>query len=199
LPYHIPIFSHDVLISSSLSASDATLHLLSHLYVQRCFSLWKDLTYSSWFIDTLTSLFPSPSLPSSLPQTPQRTAFLALFRHAKPQASVHRHILVLESTYRRLFAFIPRTNLETFAASGALACDPLPPATAVSKYDEAFFHGIEDVWAGGGRRSQTRRERALDERRLAQMIPDAEFRRQLQVRHFSSHRLLCVINLLGGT
>lgn len=167
------------------------MHLLSHLYVQRSSSLWKDPTYSSWFIDTLTTVFPSPSLPSSLPQTPQRTAFVALFRHAKPQASVHRHILVLESTHRRLFAFIPRTNLETVAASGTLACDPLPPATAVSRYDDAFFHGIEDV-RGGGRRSRTRRERALDERRLAQMIPDAEFRRQLQVRYFSS-RHPCLI------
>lgn len=70
----------------------------------------------------------------------------------------------------------------TVTASGALACDPLPPATAMSKYDEVFFEGVEDAFSGGGRRGQTRRERALDERRLAQMIPDAAVRRQLQVR-----------------
>ena len=69
-------------------------------------------------------------------------------------------------------------------AGGGLACDPLPPSTAVSKYDEAFFEGVEDVFAGGGRRARTRRERALDERRLAQVIPDAAFRRQLQVCYF---------------
>jgi hypothetical protein len=51
----------------------------------------------------------------------------------------------------------------------------------VSKYDEVFFEGVEDVFAMDGRRARTRRERALDERRLAQVIPDAAFRQQLQV------------------
>ena len=116
-----------------------------------------------------------------MPQTAQRTAFLTLFSYLTPQASVHRHILVLESTFRRLFAFIPQTSLGGITAGGGLACDPLPPATAVSKYDEVFFEGGEDVFVVGGRRARTMRERALDERRLAQVIPDAAFRQQLQV------------------
>jgi Transcriptional repressor TCF25 len=169
---------------SSLSAPDAALHLLSHLYVQRSAGIWKDPSYSSWFSQTLTALYPS-ALPSSLPKSAQRTAFLTLFNHATPQASVHRHILVLEATYRRLFSFIPRANLP---GAGTLACDPLPPATAVSRYDISFFEGVEDAFASGGRRARSRRERALDERRLAQVIPDAAFRRQLQVRFF----LYCV-------
>jgi hypothetical protein len=71
--------------------------------------------------------------------------------------------------------------MDNVTASGALACDPLPPVTAVSRYDETFFEGVEDVWAGGGRRSRTRGQRVLDERRLAQVIPNAAVRRQLQV------------------
>ncbi|KAF8230930.1 hypothetical protein L208DRAFT_99103 [Tricholoma matsutake] len=157
--------------ASSLSAPDAALHLLSHLYVQRSFGIWKDPTYSSWFLQTLAALYPS-SLPSSLPKTAQHTTFITLFTHSNPQASAHRHILVLEATCRRLFAFVPRTTLGGLTASSSLACDPLPPATAVSKYDEAFFEGVEDAFTEGAR---TRREQALDERRLAQLIPDANY------------------------
>ena len=76
--------------------------------------------------------------------------------------------------------FIPRSILGGVTGSGALACDPLPPTTAVSRYDEVFFEGAEEVFVGG--RRQTRREQAMDERRLAQVIPDAAFRRQFQVR-----------------
>jgi hypothetical protein len=54
----------------------------------------------------------------------------------------------------------------------------------MSRYDEVFFEGVEDAFAASGRRARTRREQALDERRLAQVIPDAAFRRQLQVRCF---------------
>jgi hypothetical protein len=169
-------------MSSSLSPSDATLHLLSHLYVQRSSAIWKEATHSSWLLQTLSALFPSSVVPASLPTTPQRAAFLSLFAHPIPQTSVHRHILVLESAYRRLLAFIPRTTLDSVTASGALACDPLPPVTALSRYDENFFAGVEDLWAGGGRRSRTRGQRLQDERQLAQVIPDAAVRRQLQVR-----------------
>ena len=153
---------------------------MPHLYVQRSSGIWKDPAYFSWFLQTLTALFPS-SLPSSLLKQAQYYAFLTLFTHVTPQASMHRHILVLESTYRRLFAFIPQTSL---ADIGALSCDSLPPTTAVSKYDEMFFEGVEDAFVAGGRRQRTRRERVLDERGLAQVILDAAFRRQLQV-HFA--------------
>ena len=82
--------------------------------------------------------------------------------------------MVLETSYRHLFSFIPRQVLE----AKSIACDPLPPLTAITQYDQHFFQGIEDL--GSARRHRTRRERAMDERRLAQMIPDAAFRHQMQ-------------------
>ncbi|KAF8890479.1 transcriptional repressor TCF25-domain-containing protein [Infundibulicybe gibba] len=105
------------------------------------------------------------------------TAILHLLSHLYAQRSssysVYRHIMVLESTYRRLFSFIPRAVLEM----KSLSCDPLPPPTSVTAYDEEFFAGIDDILS---LRARTRQQRAADERRLAQFIPDAAFRQQLQ-------------------
>ena len=60
----------------------------------------------------------------------------------------------------------------------SLACDPVPPQTAVTVYDDEFFRGSEDLFAF---RMPTRAERAAEGRMLERMIPDAAFRRQLQV------------------
>ena len=61
--------------------------------------------------------------------------------------------MILESSYRRLFAFIPREVL----ASKQLACDPLPPPTTVNEYNvpEFFQRGADDVFAI---RPRTRRD-----------------------------------------
>ena len=82
--------------------------------------------------------------------------------------------MVLETSYRRLFSFIPTQVL----AAKSLACDPLPPRTTVNQYDQEFFKDIEDLYSSSIR---SRRQRVNDERRLAQFIPDAAFRHQLQV------------------
>ena len=156
---------------SSLSDPVAILHLLSHLYVQRSGAVWKE--HTAWFIDTVSDSF--SALPSSLPVTERRKDFLSLYQNENLRFSVYRHIIVLESTNRRLFAFIPRQVQEI----KSLSCDPLPPPTATTRYDERFFDGVDDLFS---LRMRTRRERALDERRLAQMIPDAAARQQLQVR-----------------
>ncbi|KAF9448395.1 DUF654-domain-containing protein [Macrolepiota fuliginosa MF-IS2] len=159
---------------SSLSYAEGILHLLSHLYAQRSFPLWKD--HASWFAETATTTFASiPSPNVALPLTPRRKAFLTLYENSETlQYSVYRHVIVLESSYRRLFSFIPRHVLE----GKSLACDPLPPKDSVTLYDDNFFEGTEDLFAW---RPRTRREREMDQRRLAQMIPDAGFRQQLEV------------------
>ncbi|KDQ27547.1 hypothetical protein PLEOSDRAFT_1056068 [Pleurotus ostreatus PC15] len=172
---------------SSLTPEDAVLHLLSHAYVQRSAPLWKaDAALARWFADTVVSSFPSltssspssssflPSLSSStLPKQPAHTHFLATFASRALRFSVYRHTMVLEATHRRLFAFIPKDVL----SAKALACDPLPPPTAVTEYTEEFFRGSEDVFSA---RHRSRQQRAADERRLERMIPDAAFRQQLQ-------------------
>jgi hypothetical protein len=82
--------------------------------------------------------------------------------------------MILETSYRRLFAFIPREVLN----AKQLACDPLPPLTTVNLYDGEFFKGTEDVFAI---RPRTRRDAGGDQRMLERLIPDPVFRRQLQV------------------
>ena len=84
--------------------------------------------------------------------------------------------MVLESSYRRLFAFIPREVLN----AKQLACDPLPPLTSVNLYDEEFFKGAEDVFAIR-HRPRGRRDAGEDQRLLERLIPDPVFRRQLEV------------------
>jgi hypothetical protein len=82
--------------------------------------------------------------------------------------------MVLETSFRRLFSFIPSQVL----GAKSLACDPLPPLTTINQYDEKFFNGVDDLYSP---RIRSRRQRVNDERRLAQFIPDAAFRQQLQV------------------
>jgi len=152
----------------SLSQPAAVMHLLSHLYTQRSFSLWKE--HTEWFSDTVTTAF--ASLPSTFTATETRNAFLAQYQDKNLCQSAYRHVALLDNSYRRLYSFIPREVSE----AKSLSCDPLPPNTRVSEYDAAFFSDVEQLWSG----RRTRRQRAMDERRLAQMIPDGVFRRQLQ-------------------
>ncbi|KIM42652.1 hypothetical protein M413DRAFT_444337 [Hebeloma cylindrosporum] len=159
----------------SLSASVGMLHLLSHLYVQRSFSLWKD--HTEWLTSAITEAF--TTLPTFLPVTERRNSFLAQYQNTNLRYSVYRHIMVLETSYKRLFSFIPRVVLE----AKSLACDPLPPPTSVNQYDQDFFHGIDDLYSP---RIRSRRQRANDERRLAQFNPDGAFRQQLQA-FFDAH------------
>jgi hypothetical protein len=86
----------------------------------------------------------------------------------------YRHLIVLEASHRKLFRFID-VNLEQ---ARGLVCNPMPPTTAFNKYDNEYFEHVDDLVSFGRR---TRREQAMDERRLAQMIPDVNFRQQLQV------------------
>jgi hypothetical protein len=68
--------------------------------------------------------------------------------------------------------FIPRA----VTSARQLACDPLPPPTKVSEYDDRFFEGAEDVFG-----LQAPRSRRQEARILERLIPDAAFRDQLVV------------------
>ncbi|KAJ7071728.1 transcriptional repressor TCF25-domain-containing protein [Mycena belliarum] len=155
---------------NNLRAPEATLHLLSHLYTQRASPLWKE--EASWFASTVIAEFSSP--PASLPVTHQRQDFLSLYENVNLRYSVYRHVMVLETTYRRLFSYIPQQVLSV----KALQCDPLPPPTAVTSYDDAFFEGTDDLRTFMP--TLTTRQRAQQGRVLAQMVPDAGIREQLQ-------------------
>ena len=160
-------------ISRTLKPPQGALHLLSHLYVQRSSPIWKD--HSSWFASTVTETF--SKLPSSLPVTDRRKAFLSQFEDQNVCYSLYRHVTVLETSFRGLFSFIPSQVL----GAKSLACDPLPPPTTINEYNQEFFNGVDDLYSP---RIRSRRQRINDERRLAQFIPDAAFRQQLQVKFF---------------
>lgn len=87
--------------------------------------------------------------------------------------------MILETSYRSLFSFIPREVLE----AKQLTCDPLPPLTSIDLYDGEFFKGTDDVFAmrpRSGRNAQRMMER---------LIPDPVFRGQLQVRIISKQSM----------
>lgn len=155
-----------------ISEHDSLLHLLSHLYAQRSHPLWKGKEVSKWFADTVTRTFASPSFPRNTQATPP-PEFRTLFSSSRLASSVYRHVMVLETSYRSLFAFFPASVI----AARQLACDPLPPPTRVSEYNDAFFAGAEDPFA------HTARSRKQNERLLERLVPDPAFRRQLQVRY----------------
>lgn len=95
-------------------------HKQLSIHSRRCAA--SSLTTLMFSIPPLFLVLANPHCPASLPQTPQRTALLTLFSYPVPRISMHRHILVLESTFRRLFASISRTIMGT--AGDGLACDP---------------------------------------------------------------------------
>jgi len=113
-------------------------------------------------------------MPSEFPSNPRRLSFLDLYTLPSPRYSLYRHVTVLDDSYRRLSSFMPAEVLRV----KTLNCDPLPPPTCVSNYDEEFFKGVEDLFAA---RARTRQDRAADERLLETLIPDRLFREQLQV------------------
>ncbi|EGO27075.1 hypothetical protein SERLADRAFT_446308 [Serpula lacrymans var. lacrymans S7.9] len=156
--------------ASGLSPAEAVLHALSHLYAQRSASLWKPTKYASWFASTVAAVLPTLSSQRS---SPSRDKLLELYSSPDARYPVYRHLLVLESSCRSLFPFIPREVLNI----KQLACDPLPPLTSITEYNEEFFKGSEDVFAI---RPRTRRNRVADQRALERFLPDPAFRAQLQ-------------------
>ncbi|KAH7916643.1 transcriptional repressor TCF25-domain-containing protein [Hygrophoropsis aurantiaca] len=157
--------------SSSLAThAESVLHLLSHLYAQRSATLWKTSGLSKWFQTTVDSILPQLNSQHS---NSIRDRFLRMYAPATTRYSVYRHVLVLEQTYRSLFSFIPRD----VTLAKQLACDPLPPLSAVTRYDDDFFRGAEDIFAIQPR---SRRAQQADQRALERLVPDAAVRGQLQ-------------------
>jgi hypothetical protein len=165
---------------SELNGHESIMHLLAHLYVHRSSSLWKIPENANWFKEIVISEFKSYGSKSK--KDWRRQSLERQFgsgndvTESNLARSIYRHIVTLTdaNATRRLMAFFPRELLH----APSLSCDPLPPTTKVSQYDDAFFAGCEDIFAF---RPRTSREREVDARNLARMIPDANVRNQLQV------------------
>ena len=158
-----------------MSPEESILQLLSHIYAQRSSPLWKSSGHASWLSNTSNSLL---STLSTQRTHPIRDRFLRTFSSLTLRYSIYRHVFVLEQTHaqpqnRALTAFIP----PDITQGRHLACDPLPPHSALSTYDAAFFAGSEDPFALGATRS--RRRTQAEERLLARLIPDAATRAQI--------------------
>lgn len=118
-----------------------------------------------WFESTANGIRASLNAQRS---NPTRERFLQMYTSTTLRYSVYRHILVLEQSFRNLTPFIPRSVL----LAKQLACDPLPPLTATSEYNDSFFAGAEDIFAV--------RPRRRDARALERLIPDAGVRAQIE-------------------
>ncbi|KAG6843293.1 hypothetical protein H0H93_001514, partial [Arthromyces matolae] len=142
------------------------------MYTSHSSAPWKDPSYAylpSWFLSTITSLYPKPSsLPSTpVPNTPRRETLLKLLALTDVQRTLIRHITVLENTHRRLLSFLPKLD----GRDVGMACDPVVPDSAISKYDQEYFEGVEDAFAidslrrgrGAGRQADEDDERILNQ------------------------------------
>lgn len=161
--------------SSNDSTQESLLHLLSRIYVQRSHALWKDPTRSSWFAETVTELVRTGQLPSGPTATSGFSRLQGLVRRDGDfDISIYRHVVVLGPSAQSLLPFIPAHITTT----NNLACDPLPPPNSKSQYDDDFFRGAEDAFAGSFHRH---RSAARTQRLLERLIPDPGIRGQLQV------------------
>jgi hypothetical protein len=162
-------------MNSNELADESLLHLLSHIYVQRSHALWKDPIRSSWFAETVTELVRTGQLPPKAIATTGFTRLQGLVRCGGDfDISIYRHVVVLGPTAQSLLQLIPVHVIN----NNRLACDPLPPQSSKSQYNEDFFRGAEDPSASSFNRH---RSAAQTQRLLERLIPDPVFRRQLQV------------------
>ena len=172
LPQHL-LTQHEFSIRTDrggLSEVECTIHLLSHLYVQRASTLWKD--HSSWLSDTASSLSSSKEWGN----TSTRKRFENT-SHMGPEfrESINRHLTIIQSTppstslnVQRLLSFVFSSTLATVNSY-----DPLPPFTTKTLYNDEFFEGVSDFLSGTATaRAQTRL--------LERLIPDPHSRAQLQ-------------------
>ncbi|KAI9448396.1 DUF654-domain-containing protein [Lactarius indigo] len=160
--------------NDSGSVGESLLHLLSLIYVQRSHALWKDPLRSSWFAETVTELVRTSQLPSKVTSTKGFTRMQNLMdRSGNFELSIYRHVVVLGPSAQTLLHFIPAGVI----TGNNLACDPLPPPSSQSRYNDEFFRGAEDAFATSIHR---RRSAAQTQRLLERLIPDPTFRRQLQ-------------------
>jgi hypothetical protein len=127
---------------------ESTIHLLSHLYAQRAFELWKVPEVAEW----LRSSIDATLLKRLASETsPVRTRARNAFEDATPEFIV-RHVIVAENQSSMAFLSpnaVPRTMV---------SYDPVPPRTSLTQYDEAYFLGVT---VGQGRR---RRDPAVHQR-----------------------------------
>lgn len=159
LPPHL--LSHkDFRISADrtgLAPGESIVHLLSHLYVQRTFNLWKD--HATWLQSTLPSSWAGkirkPWSPEALTTT------------------IHRH-LIITSPPQSLLSFLP----EGTTSISIMSFDPLPPLTCKTSYSADYFASVPSFLSSSAR--------SPEERELERMVPNPHVRHYLRAL-FNAH------------
>ncbi|WWC65095.1 uncharacterized protein I303_107709 [Kwoniella dejecticola CBS 10117] len=120
------------------------IHLLSHIYVSRSEALWKDEKRISWFSAQVALALPKLNDPSA---KEARDDALALIQSPRDPLDeeinvplyICRHVLCSEST--NFLGFLP----PLISSKNFNSFDPLPPTTATSVYDNAYFSGLRST------------------------------------------------------
>jgi hypothetical protein len=123
------------------------LHLLAHIYVSRSEALWKEASALSFFESAVTSALPLLDNAESLLYRGDALARIQEPRDPIDEAInvplfICRHVLCSEST--SFLGFLPKE----ISSRPFNAYDPLPPTTAISQYDSAYFSGLKPQRAG---------------------------------------------------
>ncbi|ORX41043.1 transcriptional repressor TCF25-domain-containing protein [Kockovaella imperatae] len=137
------------------------VHLLSHIYVSRSEALWKEPSVLSWFQTQVSSALPQLDTKESVEARDRALAHLSVPRDPNDRIlnvpmHICRHVLCSEST--SWLGFLP----PQIKNAPVHAYDPLPPSTASTLYDPAYFNGL--------RPSRQERENQSEMTRLMEQV-----------------------------
>ncbi|KAL1410047.1 hypothetical protein Q8F55_004049 [Vanrija albida] len=141
------------------------LHLLAHIYVARSEALWKEPKILSWLGKTFATALPlidegsARSLRAEAHAIIQTPRDLGADGDLAVPLNICRHVLCSEST--SWLGFLP----PAIKTRSFHAYDPLPPSTAVTAYDAAYFDPVARA-RGAGFRGQADAQGQMFERFL---------------------------------
>lgn len=149
------------------------LHLLAHIYVARNEALWKEPSVLAWLEKTIAQAMPlldegsARSLRAEAHAIAQTPRDLGGDGDLPIPLNICRHVLCSEST--SWVGFLP----PQITSRPFHAFDPLPPATAVTSYNAAYFNPVARVRAratgGAGFRGPADVRRQMYERFLGEV------------------------------
>ncbi|PWN36223.1 DUF654-domain-containing protein [Meira miltonrushii] len=126
---------------------DSMPELLTHVYVSRSESLWREPGMSSWLTKTIKEVW--PSLEKSFESNQWNRACVT---YEKARLSIYRHVLVSDlpdALRQTLIGLMPKEI--TSDSSKLNAFDPLPPqGEGTTSYDDEYFAAMRSRRYGAG-------------------------------------------------
>lgn len=147
VPMPESISSSHPIFSFPTAEGDSMPELLTHVYVSRSESLWREPGMSDWLIKTIKEVW--PELQKSFDSGQWHRASVT---YEKARLSIYRHVLVsdLPDTLRQtLIGLMPKEI--TSDSSKLNAFDPLPPqGEGSTSYDDDYFAAMRSTRYGAG-------------------------------------------------